>query len=270
MRLAACFLLALAVGVPTASAQYKQYPTSSDPAIGERYHVEFGLGTWKPGPQILFSSKSLGIAGTDIDGERDLGMEKQRFTEFRVTLRPFKKHKLRFQYIPIKFDVESHALTHDVIFNGIRFRKGWPVSSTLDWNAYRFVYEYDFIYRDRGFFGVMLEAKYTDVEARIGSALLPDEEWAKARAPVPAIGAIARVYPVRSLAITGELSGVKIPEIDGDEGRYLDFDISGTFNVLDNFGVQVGYRSLDVMYRIADDHGDFKLKGLYFMGVARF
>ena len=39
-----------------------------------------------------------------------------------------------------------------------------PVATDLKWKAYRFGYEWDFVYRDRGFVGVVLEAKYTDVE----------------------------------------------------------------------------------------------------------
>ena len=41
-------------------------------------------------------------------------------------------------------------------------------------------------------------------------------------------------------------------------------------NFTNNFGVQVGYRSIDVMYKVDEDTGDFTLKGLYLMGVVRF
>jgi len=59
-------------------------------------------------------------------------------------------------------------------------------------------------------------------------------------------------------------------EKDRYDGKYLDFDIYGTLNLTNNFGVQAGYRSIDVMYKVKSDNGDFKLKCLYFMGVARF
>jgi len=274
IRLAACLTAALAVGASTASAQYKQYPTSQ-PATGERYHVEASFGLWNPTPTILVSSESLGIVGTEIDGVNDLGMEKTRFKEFRVVLRPGKKHKLRFQYIPILFEAEQPRLERAIVFNGIKYNVGVPVNSSLDWKAYRFSYEYDFLYRDRGFLGFVVDAKYTDVEVNLESPVLPDPEYTRARAPIPALGLIGRIYPLGNVSLTAEFTGFKLPASVSDEkdrydGKYLDFDIYGTLNLTNNFGVQAGYRSIDVMYKVKSDNGDFKLKGLYFMGVARF
>ena len=135
----------------------------------------------------------------------------------------------------------------------------------------RFGYEYDFIYRDRGFLGVVLEAKYTDVEAALENVLI-GREFVRARAPIPAIGVIGRVYVVPNISITGEFSGFRLPEsIDEDySGRYYDFDLYGTVNFNDHVGAQGGYRSLTVFYRVDADEGDFKMKGLYFGGVFRF
>ncbi len=86
------------------------------------------------------------------------------------------------------------------------------------------------------------------------------------------MGGIGRVYVVPNISITGELTGFKLPEgIDEDyRGRYFDFDLYGTVNFSDNFGALLGYRSLDVFYKVEEDTGDLTLKGLYFMGVARF
>jgi hypothetical protein len=273
IRFATLFAAALAVGASTASAQYQQYPAEQR-ATGERYHVEAAIGLWNPSPTLLVSSESLGIIGDTVDGVNDLGMEKSRFPEFRVVLRPGKKHKLRFQYIPIKYEAENPRLERAFTFNGIRYRVGIPVNSSLNWKAYRFSYEYDFIYRDRGFLGFVVDAKYTDVEVNLASPVLPDVEYVRARAPIPALGLIGRVYPLGNVALTAEFTAFKLPaSVDEEErydGKYVDFDIYGTLNFTNNFGVQAGYRSLDVMYKVDHDNGDFTLKGLYVMGVARF
>ena len=52
----------------------------------------------------------------------------------------------------------------DLIFNGIRYKVALPVHTTLEWKAYRFGYEYDFVYKDRGFFGVL---KITRADRRV-------------------------------------------------------------------------------------------------------
>ncbi len=248
----------------------------SDPATGERYHIEASADFWTPGTEMQISSEALGIVGTVIDFKKDLGLTDQKFRAVQLVLRPAKKHRLRFQYIPLKFEQQA-TLTRDVVFQGIRYRVGLPVNSQLNWKAYRFTYEYDFIYRDRGFIGFMLDSKYTDVIASLQSPI--DFEQIHARAPIPTIGGIGRFYPIPNLSITGELSGFKIPDSVSKQykAHYADLDIYATLNLTNNVGVKGGYRMFDLGYNIKDDDqvtttdaGSFVVKGIYFGGVVRF
>lgn len=258
----------VAAAVP-AQAQYA-VRGPSDRATGETYWLEIGGYLWNPTPTMTIQSESLGIIGTRIDLVEDLQLEKTRFTQLRAVLRPAKKHKLRFEFTPIKYDQPEGILRRPIVFNGITYNVAFPVHTTLDWKAYRFTYEYDIIYRDRGFFGILLEAKYTDVQATLANVL--DTEFVRARAPIPALGAIGRVYVAPNISLTAEFSGFKLPEnIDEDyRAKYFDFDIYGTVNISDHFGGQLGYRSFDVFYRVDTDEGELKLKGPYFGAVVRF
>ena len=254
-----------------AQAQYAVRGPSSTRATGENYHVEIGAYFWNPTPGIQIASESLpGIIGDRIDFVDDLGLEKSRFSQLRVVLRPATKHKFRFEYTPIKYEQPDGELRRDVVFNGLVYNLGLPVATTVEWNAYRFTYEYDIIYRDRGFFGIILEAKYTDVRAELVNIV--NTEFVHARAPIPAIGAIGRVYVAPNISITGEFSGFRLPESidEGYRATYYDFDLYGTVNFTDHFGAQVGYRSYDVFYRIDQDEGDLNLRGPYLGGVVRF
>ena len=150
----------------------------SDPATGEKYHVEVGGYFWNPTPDIQITSESLGIIGSRIDFVEDLGIEKTRFKQLKVVLRPGRKQKLRFEYTPIHYDAVS-SLTRDIIFNGQRYSVALPVATNLQWKAYRFVYEYDFVYLDRGFVGMLLEAKYTDVTAQLSNILATEFDAAR-------------------------------------------------------------------------------------------
>jgi len=237
-------------------------------ATGENYHVEVAGNLWDPTPSILIRSESIrGIIGSDIDFVEDLAIEKSWFTQLKVVLRPAEKHKFRFEYTPIKYQAET-ILKRDLIFNGIEFPIAVPVEAEFKWKAFRFIYEYDFFYRDRGFVGLVLEAKYTDVEASLQNNLAL--EFVHARAPIPAVGIIGRGYVAPNIAITGEFTFFKLPEIQGNSGRYFDFDLYGTVNFNDYVGVQGGYRSFDVVYKVENDDGDLQLKGLYLGGVVRF
>jgi hypothetical protein len=264
-----CALAVLAVAAP-AQAQFQRRPTS-DPATGERYHIEGAAGFWFPGADMAIQSESLGIPGSTIDFKKDLGLTDQHFSQVQAVLRPGRKHRFRFQFIPIKYDQE-HTLTRQIVFNGQAYTVGVPVISSLQWNAYRFGYEYDFLYHDRWFAGFMFEAKYTDVRAELRVAPPGQlDEFAHARGPIPAVGGIVRVYVVPNISITGELSGIDVPTIqDKYKAHYADFDIYGTLNLINNVGVQLGYRSLDVGYRFDTDTGNFTLNGMYFGVVARY
>ena len=274
-RLAVLLPAALVLAAAPALAQF-QPRSLSDPATGEKYHIEAGFDLWKPTTEMSISSEALGIVGTTIDFKKDLGLEDQNFRALKLVLRPAKKHRFRYQYIPLKFEQQA-TLTRDVVFQGIRYRVGLPVNSLLNWKAYRFTYEYDFIYRDRGFIGFMLDSKYTDVTASLQSPI--DFEKIHARAPIPTIGGIGRFYVMPNISITGELSGFKIPDSVSKQykAHYADLDIYGTVNLTNNFGVQAGYRSFDLGYDIKEDTsltttdaGSFVVKGLYLGGAVRF
>lgn len=265
--IAVCFLACWLTPTP-AAAQYRPRGVS-DRATGETYHVEVGGYLWPPSPSILITSEGLGIPGTPIDFVEDLGIERTTFRQLKVVLRPGTKHKFRFEYTPINFDADS-ILRRSVVFNGQRFDIALPVETEVNWKAYRFGYEWDFLYRDRGFVGLLLELKYTDISATLSNAFV-GSEFVHARAPIPAIGVIGRGYVAPNISITGEFSAFKLPDVDEDYGgSYYDFDLYGTVNFTDNFAAQAGFRSLTVSYHVEEDLGDLKMKGLYFGGVVRF
>jgi hypothetical protein len=256
----------LLAAVP-AEAQYGRQV--SNRATGETYNVEIAGTIWDPTPSIFITSESIrGIEGTRIDFVEDLGIEKSAFKQLRVVLRPAMKHKFRFEYTPIKYEAQS-VLKRTIVFNGLDYFVSLPVSTEVKWRAYRFGYEYDFVYRERGFVGLVLEAKYTDIEADLTSAV--NDEFVHARAPIPAVGIIGRGYVAPNISITSEFTFFKLPDIGEDYGgRYFDFDLYGTVNFNDHVGAQGGYRSFDVQYLVESDNGQMTLKGLYFGGVVRF
>ena len=264
------FLSAFGLMASPARAQYGAHPMS-DPATGETYHVEVGGYFWNPTPDITLTSQSLtrDALGTPINFVTDLGIEQTRFRQLKLNLRPGRRHKFRFEYTPISY-VATGTLKRDVVFNGQRYSLTLPVSSDLEWKAYRFIYEFDFVSRDRGFVGMLLEAKYTDVRAELKNLLV--DEFVAAKAPIPTIGVIGRGYVAPNISITGELSGLGTGSLFGEDysAHYIDFDLYGTVNFNDHVGAQVGYRTFNVFYHVKRDEGDLVLKGWYLGGVARF
>jgi hypothetical protein len=261
-----CVVVVLAASAPPAFAQFQR----ADPATGERYNFEIAYMFWSASPDLVISSESLGIPGDDIDLVEDLGIEDKRLRELRIVARPARKHKIRFHYLPIKYDARA-AITREFVFNGQLYRPGILVATDADLTTFRFGYEYDFFYADRGYAGVFVDLKYTNIDVTLNSPI--GEEFVRSVAPIPGIGFAGRGYVSSNVSITGELSFFKIPHDLGGEdfgGRYIDFDLYGTVNFNDYAGAQLGYKTIDVNYFSELDAGSLVFKGLYFGGVVRF
>lgn len=265
VRLAA---LLAALVVPGIAIAQDPAPVASTRATGEVYRIEVSGSLWNPSVFGVISSEQFGIAGTEISFTNDLGFKSKRFGDVRLVLRPGKKHKLRVQYTPVSYSAES-TLSRDIVFNGILYPVNVPVQSTFDWKVLRVGYEYDVIYTDRGFFGILIEGRYTQMNASLKSPV--NNEFTRAKAPLPSLGAVARVYPIRNLSITAEASGLRLPNIDDKyEANYLDVDVYGTFNFTRNFGVQGGWRRMNTYLRVESDIGDIKFQGFWFGGTIRY
>src|SRR5689334_25410251 len=111
--------LALILLVPsTSAAQSSTRPRRGpQPAIGENYKLEIAGAWWKPSPLGSVSSDRLDLIGSKVDLVSDLGFGEARFKDLRFTLRPARKHKIRFQYTPLEY-MASGNLARTVTFAG--------------------------------------------------------------------------------------------------------------------------------------------------------
>ena len=257
--LAAC---ALTLCAATAHAQYRPRPaTPTLPA--ERYHVELGAGFWNPSADLRIAS---GAGGSTIDAKNDLGLQDQKTSEFQLVLKPALKHKFRVQFVPFSY-TQTATLRSTSTFGGQTFPAGTQVSSTIEWKAWRFGYEYDFVSTYRGFMGLIVDMKYTDVSATLSGS--GQTGAAAAKAPIPALGGVARIYLASNLSLTGELTGFAFPGgwIKSTSGHYADLDFYAMLNIVDSLGIRAGYRKFDVEYTLTNDTGTFKMNGPY-LGVS--
>lgn len=260
---------ALLAPAADAAAQYRPPPASGP--VGEEYRIEASYGWWDASPSLIVNSESLDLLGTDVDLIQDLGIEQRRLGKFNLVLRPGRKHRLRFERLPIHYEADA-VVERSFVFNGQTFNVGLPVQTNAKFDTYRFGYEYDFIYRSKGFIGALLELKYTNVDVELNSPI--GNEFTRAAAPIPTIGLIARGYPTPKLAVTGEFSLFRMPEslatqLDG-RGTYTDYDVNATYNFNRYVGMQAGYRKVDIFYDVELDSGTLKFTGIYFGTVIRY
>jgi len=252
---------------PPATAQFFVQP--SDFPIGEDYQVEALGGMWSPTPDFTVASDAFGISGTNIDFISDLGVSAQRFGEFRLRLRPGRRHRFRIDYVPIQYAAQN-VVERRLVFRGIAYDIGVPVDSSVTWRTWRLGYEFDVIHRPRGYFGLLVEAKYTELEASLDTAV--SREFARARGPIPAVGAVLKMYPLQVLGLAAEASFFRLPNnvVNNYSGEYVDLDVYATFNFTQQLGAQVGYRSLNLKVQANEDLAELRLDGMYVGALVRF
>jgi len=266
---AVCTAALLLLLSPRAEAQFGPRRVTRA-AVGEKYHVEISAASWGPTADMSLTSSATDVPGTTINLKNDLGLADRRVFSFDLVLKPAPAHKFRVQLVPIKYS-QTATPRAPLVFAGQTYPAGVPVTSSIDWKAWRFGYEYDFAVGTRGFMGVIVDVKYTDAGATLSTTSTAARS-AIARAPIPAIGGILRINPAANVSLTGEVTGFKLPGswFKGTSGHYLDVDAYATVNFVNAFGVQFGYRSFDLGYTLTNDTGDFKLEGVYVGAVVRF
>ena len=262
--------LGLLAAPQLAAAQYR--PVKTGVGIAEDYHIEAAYNWWNATPELIVSSESLGILGTDVDLISDLGIKKHRLGKLDIVLKPSKKHRFKYQHLPVKYETDAFPVSRSFIFNGQRFNIGLPVTTTVDFSTDSFAYEYDFIHRARGFIGASLNMKLTNIDVDLKSPI--GAEFFKQSAPIPAFGFAGRGYVTPNVAVDAEMTFFRIPkrfqeQLEGD-GSYNDFDIHATYNANKYVGTQMGWRKTTIFYVTSTDKGDLKFSGLYFGGVIRY
>lgn len=263
------WLTVLALTIPgLASAQYGA-PTLESGAVGERYHIEASGTLWNPDVFGIISSEQFGIAGSRIDFAGDLGFETTRFKDLKLTLRPSRKAKFRIQYTPVQYRAES-LLKRSLVFNGQTFPLNLPTKSTFDWNVLRLGLEYDVVYRSRGFVGILIEGRYTEMNASMATPIV--SEATSVKAPLPAIGLVGRAYVLPEVALNFEVSMFRMPQglLPDVEANYYDWNVDGTFNLTNYVGLQVGWRRMTNFLAVKNDLGETKFQGLWFGAALRY
>jgi hypothetical protein len=246
--------------------------TSAEPVrlpMGERYFIEVSGTLWNPTLAGIISSDRLDVVGDHIDFTNDLGFTSARFRDLRLVLRPAPKHRFRLQYTPVVHTSDT-VFQRDIAFGGQTFPVAMPVRTDFGWTVWRVGYEFDFVYKPRGFVGVLFEGRFTQFRAQL-SAPIGQSELVEAQAPLPAIGIVGRVYVVPGVAVNFEVTGLRLRNVMSDyDAVYADWDLHGTVNLTNNVGAQVGWRKMTTYLEIGGETGDLKFQGLWFGAAIRY
>ena len=223
---------------------------------------------WKPSPELTLSSRALSGSGvSSVDLVREFGLTEKTFPEFRSVVGGV--HKIRVSRMSFKYDAEA-TIQGTFVFRNRTFTIGAPASTDIEWNLWTFGYEWNFIARERGFLGAIVDLKRNHINASVNSPLLASPAETDLTVYVPTVGGVGRLYLVPVLAVTAEFTGLDL-NLENLEVKINDFDIYATLSFGRNVGVQGGYRALSVNYLVDGNNGGIlKMKGPYFGAVVRY
>lgn len=145
---------------------------------------------WFPGLDGDLRVDESGIPGTEIDLESVLDIDDESYPVIEAFV-GLGDHHLSLSYYNADYS-GTNTLSQDINFAGQTYTANSVVSSSLEYDAYDFVYQYDFLDLENilaGFsLGALGKIKLFDGEVELQSSLPPVSEKESFTAPIPMLG----------------------------------------------------------------------------------
>jgi len=233
--------------------------------VGEDYNLEIEGRYWKPKLDSTVKVVENAI-GNEFKLVDDLGFDSQKDTgEVRLQIKFAKKHKFNFSYLPLKWDADK-IVTRTIEFSGQTYTVGTRVQSKLELNFYKVGYEYDFLVGKIGFLGGAIDVLVANARVELKAPALAIDEKEDKTIPIPMIGLIGRVYPIKWVNLTAKVSGLPL----GSYGHVIEAEASLNVNPIKYVGISGGYRYFETKFQYENNSLNFKLDGPFAALMIRF
>ncbi len=204
----------------------------------------------------MLASDAHGVPGTSIDFTRDLGFANRGLPGVQLVVKAAAKHKIRFEYIPIRYTA-SGTPARELVFDGAQLsrrrrrspprstgRRGASATSTTSSSG------------RASSPGSFVEGRQTDITVRLAGASA--DHSVRTEIPIPAAGGIVRVQagtsgcrsPARSIS-----SRCRTTRQKNYGGRYADVDLYATVALDRRLAARGGFRSLAIRHLGETDSG---------------
>lgn len=143
---------------------------------------------WFPGLSGDLSVDGNGVTGTTLDLEKDLGMEDDSYPVIEI-FGGLGNHHLSFSYYSANYE-GSKTLTKTINFNGLNYTANTLVNTSLEYNVYDFMYQYDLLDMENilAGFSLGLVGKVKLFEGSVSVKSTTQSTNQKFTAPIPMLG----------------------------------------------------------------------------------
>jgi hypothetical protein len=241
------------------------WPVLSWAQVGEDYNIEIEGRYWMPKLDATVKVVESNL-GSDINLVNDLGFDdRKNFGEGHLQVKFARKHKFNFSFIQLKWEGDKN-ITRPIEFGGQIFTVDTNVQSKANLDLYKAGYEYDFLLGKTGFLGGTIDVLVAKVDVELKAPALAINEKEDKTVPIPMIGLIGRIYPIKWVNLTGKVSGIPL----GSYGYVIDAEASLNINPVKYVGISGGYRYLQTNLKYDNNFLDFKLNGPFVALDIRF
>jgi hypothetical protein len=243
-----------AIGSAMVVAVLGGLPTTS-PAAGQGTDVPGLWPTFSASAGALLASHDSSlrldagavVAGTEVDLERDLGLEEdETLLAARLAWRFADRHQLALAYFASDRS-GGRRLERTIVVDDTVFPVGIDVDAALDRRQLELAYTGWLVKRERFGAGLALGAVLYDLDAEVSAAtaigpipIARTERWSES-APAPAIGVELRGAPLDRLVLHGRIRHLPRVRIDDVEGEATGFSVGAEYRIAGPFALGVGY-----------------------------
>lgn len=237
--------------------------TASAEVTSDKGWIDIG-GFWASiDSDLRIDNTALGIEGTRIDFEGDLGLDSSR-TLPKVTagIRLGPRFRLEGDYFRLGRNGEL-VIDETLRIDDTVYPIGATVRTKFRTNIYRIGVGYSLVRTDKGEFGVsagvhMSKGKFNIQANGPGGSLL--EEGRNKSFPLPNVGVFGNVHLFGPVSLQGNLDAFKM-KAGNYKGTLIDTHVALEARVLKNVGIGAGYRYAG--YKLTADKSDWHGKLTY-------
>lgn len=230
-------LLVAAAAVVTPQVAWAESPS-------DRAWLDVGAFAAHVDSDLRFDNETLGIEGTRVDFERDLGLDSSRvLPKASAGVRILKRFRIEADYFQLSRSGDI-TLAGSLNIDDTTFPVNAEVHSNFKTNIYRLAVGYSLVRNDNAEFGVSAGAHVSSAKFHIrgeGPLGLGLEEHRSKSAPLPNLGVYGSVKLFGPVSLQGNADAFAM-KAGHYKGRLFDGQVALNYRFARNFGAGLGYR----------------------------
>ena len=245
----------------------------------DRFTINVGGQLFKLNTDSKLNVDNLG--GTNIDLEDDFGLDNNPTTwRLDAGWRFFNKHQLVFTYY--EYDRHAHKTSaRDFTYDGVHYSLGSQFNTSMDQTHYQLKYNWYFLQKSRGEFGMQIGLSYSDIQAELELAA---DGWAGGnhalvgvtrsndmKAPTVTIGVAGAYQFTPNCFFRGEAGWLQL-NVNGYKGRVTTLRATVDYYPWKYCGFGGGYElnNIKITTDKSDWDGYFRTTSSSFVGYLTF